>query len=137
VVRRLARYAWENNVGCLRLAPCPGPDREWQHDAFLGEIGKGADYRVSLQLAIWDKDLIAGLASRIGTPWLMEQHGAELTKNASQPFLSIHRRSYQDMGPIPVPYFMTAITRGKWEKGALELLRREGIPMDGITERIP
>jgi len=136
VVRRLVRYAHDSDAGCLRLMPCPGPDREWRRDSFLGEIGMEASYRVSLQLAIWDKRLIVELVSRVASPWLMERHGSALTRASKQPFLSVHRESYWEPGG-PVPYFITAVTRGKWEKGALELLRKEGIPMDGITGRIP
>lgn len=136
VVRRLARYARENDIGCLRLMPCPGPDREWRRGAFLGEIAADANYRVSFQLAIWNRELIIDCAARAGSPWLMEQRGSELTRAQEKPFLSVHRESY-DVPGSPVPYFITAITRGKWEKGALELLRREKISMDGITERIP
>jgi hypothetical protein len=135
VVRRLVRYAHQNDVGCLRLMPCPGPDRPWKNP-FLGEIDKDADYRVSLQLAVWDRNLITDLVARTTTPWMLEGQGARLTRGFRQSFLSVHRESYEWPGG-PVPYFITAVTRGKWEKGALELLRREGISMDGITERIP
>lgn len=135
VVRRLTRYARESEVGCLRLMPCPGPDRPWK-DGFLGEIGRKTKYLVSLQLAIWNRDMLFRIVYGSRDPWDMENRGVEIAKEEKQPFLSVHRESPDDPGG-PVPYFITAVTRGRWEKGALELLRREGIPMDGITERIP
>lgn len=135
VVQRLVRYAHDVGAGCLRLMPCPGPDRPWR-DPFLGVIGPEADYRVSLQVAIWDLELFRSLAMAAASPWVMEREGAKLTRDIPSSFLSVHRTSPEEAGS-PIPYFATAVRNRRWLKGALDLLRREGISMDGITEIIP
>jgi hypothetical protein len=134
-VRRLVQYAHDEDVGCLRLCPCPGPNRRWK-DSFLGEIGLDAEYRVSLQLAIWKRSVLLGLMRHGEIPWAIEANGRQRSAGIKEPFLSIWRE-LDDAPGGPVRYFITAVTRGAWERGALELLRREGIPMDGITGRIP
>jgi hypothetical protein len=134
VVRQLVRYANDMDVGCLRLCPCPGPNRQWK-DSLLGEIGPDAEYRVSLQLAIWKRQVLLGLMRHGEAPWILEADGRARSAGVREPFLSVWRESDDTPGG-PIRYFITAVTRGAWEKGALELLRREGIPMDGITGRI-
>lgn len=134
-VRQLVQYSHANDVGCLRMCPCPGPDKPWIHH-FLGEIGKDADYRVSLQLAIWKRTVLLGLMKHGEAPWAVEANGKARSSGVAEPFLSLWRESENVPGG-PVRYFITAVTRGVWERGALDLLRREGIPMDGITGVIP
>lgn len=134
VVRQLVQYAHDVDVGCLRLCPCPGPDLRWI-DLFLGEIGPDAEYRVSLQLAIWKRPVLLGLMRHGEGPWAVEFNGRERSANMKEPFLSLWRQPDDTPGG-PIRYFITAVTRGVWEKGALELLKHEGIPMDGITEKI-
>lgn len=133
-VRRLVEYSRTNDVGCLRLCPCPGPTGQWR-DSFLGVIGPHDSYRVSLQLAIWDRKVLMGLVRDGESAWDLERLGGERSRLCSQPFLSLWRQPDDTPGG-PVRYFITAVTRGVWEKGALELLAREGIPMDQITGRI-
>jgi hypothetical protein len=134
-VRQLVRYAHDRDVGCLRLCPCPGPDQTWEVP-WLGEIGRDAHYRVSLQLAIWKRQVFTALMRLGEAPWSIEANGAVRSAAVKEPFLSIWRESDNIPGG-PVRYFITAVTRGVWERGALDLLRREGIPMDGITRVIP
>lgn len=134
-VRQLVRYARDRDVGCLRLCPCPGPNRRWDVP-FLGELGRDTEYRVSLQAAVWKRSVLFGLMRHGESAWGVESHGSERSANMSEPFLSVWRESDDTPGG-PVRYFITAVTRGVWENGALELLRREGIPTDGITRVIP
>lgn len=133
-VRKLVRYSRDNDIGCLRMCPCPGPSGKWR-DEFLGTIGLYDPYRVSLQLAIWDRQSLMGLLREGESAWDLENKGGERSRLYIKPFLSLWRQPDDTPGG-PVRYFITAVTRGVWEKGALELLGREGIPMDGITGRI-
>ena len=104
-------------------------------DKFLGLLAPRAPYRVSLQLSIWDRDVLVSLLREGESAWDFERKGDERSLARNEPFLSLWRESDNSPGG-PVRYFITAVTRGVWEKGALELLEREGIPMGGITRRI-
>lgn len=134
-VRKLVRHAFDYNIGCLRLGPCPGPTAPWHATEALGLIGKTDEYRVSLQLAIWKKSVLMSLVRDGDSPWLVEVRGPERVKDISEPFVSVWRE-FEGTADMPVPYIITAVVRGVWQSGALQLLKHEGIPMDGITKRI-
>ena len=128
LVNFFVNYAYENDIGCLRLCPCPGPDKKWKDD-FIGEISLNAEYRVSLQLSIWKKNILLELLNKVNSSaWDFEFYGKEFSKSIKEPFLSIYRESEFFPGG-PIKYFITAITRGIWENGALELLKKENISL--------
>jgi hypothetical protein len=133
-VRKLVCYSRDHDIGCLRICPCPGPSGKWRDD-FLGTIGLYDPYRVSLQLAIWNRQSLMELLCEGESAWDLERKGGERSRLCAKPFLSLWRQPDDTPGG-PIRYFITAVTRGVWENGALELLKREGIPMDGITKVI-
>ena len=136
-VRRLVRHAYDHDIGYLRLCPCPGPSGDvWPRADELGTISMDDDYRCSLQLAIWDKTLLLSLLKEGESPWDMEANGAVRSRSVTKPFLSLWRKSEEVPGG-PIQYVITAVVSGKWHEDGLALLKRENIPMDSITERIP
>lgn len=135
-VRKLVRHAFDHDIGCLRLGPCPGPTAPWPATESLGLIGKTDEYRVSLQLAIWKKSVLRALVNHGDSPWHVEVRGPQRVQGITEPFVSVWRESKTVPGG-PIPYIITAVVKGLWQDDALELLRREGIPTDGITRRIP
>jgi hypothetical protein len=134
-VRKLVRHAQDQDIGCLRLGPCPGPTGPWHGTENLGIIGQNDEYRVSLQLAIWKKSVLTTLVHEGDSPWHVEIQGPQRVRAVTEPFVSVWRESKTVPGG-PIPYIITAIVKGVWQNDALELLKREGIPMDGITRRI-
>ncbi len=124
-VSQLIEYAAARQAACLRLMPIPGPDEACADHPELGLIRQGAEYRISLQAAWWRKESLAGIL-RIGeSPWQFERLGSRRSDELSAPFLCL--RTGVD---YPLDYYTTAVVRGYWEKGALDLCRREKIPVD-------
>lgn len=123
-IEALAQYMQQKQAACLRLFPCPGPDMSSDHPE-VGIIAKGAAYRLSTQAAIWRKQVLQDLL-RIGeSPWEFEIKGSRRTDTIDEPFLSVF------MGTeLSLPYFCTAVVKGKWVPGALKLCTREGIAVD-------
>ena len=121
----LAQYMKDKEAGCMRLFPCPGPDVLCEDNPEVGEINKGSDYRLSLQAAIWDKQVLVGLVRKGESPWHLEINGSRRTDELDDPFLSVTRESSR-----PLPYFCTAVYRGRWLREAVELCEREGIAVD-------
>lgn len=117
-------------VGCLRLAPCPGPTANSNYSPDLGIVQFGDEYRTSAQTAIWDKQVLLSLLKENETGWDFEIRGTFRSNFLNKIFLSVLR------GQSPVPYYITAVTKGKWEQGALDLLKRENISTDKITKVI-
>lgn len=118
-------------IGCIRLAPCPGPTAVSKYSADLGILQKGEQYRVSTQVAIWKKRILLSLLKNGESSGNFEIFGTIRSNFLDSIFLSVWR------GETPTPYYMTAVTKGIWEEGALDLLRKENILTSNITKKIP
>ena len=130
-VRQLVRHSIDHKVACLRLAPCPGPTAPWGATDVLGELQPQDPYRLSLQTAIWDRKILLELLQPGENGWETEIKGTIRASKRIEPFLSVWR------GESPTPYFITAVVKGKWEDGAIDLLKKEGISLKNITKIIP
>lgn len=115
------------DISCIRLYPCPGPNSFL--DSNFGLIDKDAEYRISCQAAIWRCDYLQDLLRK-----LIDEHGCsspadfEIVGTRSKPigeFLSV----YRDL-PAPLPYLVSAISRGKWNPDAIKLCKKFNIPID-------
>ncbi len=124
-ITRYIEYARTRKAACLRLMPIPGPESSCADQADLGEIRKGAEYRVSLQAAWWRKETLAAVARPGESPWQFERLGSRRSDTIDGPFLSV-----REGVDLPLDYFTTAVVRGYWEPAALELCRRENVPVD-------
>lgn len=135
IIRKLVRHSYDFNVGCLRLMPCPGPTSLWHGTKHLGVINENDPYRFSLQAAIWDRKLLLELIKPGEDAWETEVNGSKRSNFCYKPFLSVWRDSSEYPGG-PTPYIVTAVVKGVWLDSALELLKKENIPMDKITKAI-
>jgi hypothetical protein len=132
-IERYIRYARSRNAACLRLMPIPGPDTPCADQPDLGEIRTGAEYRVSLQATWWKKERLAAVAHDGESPWQFERLGSRRSDSIDAPFLSLREEI-----DLPLDYFTTAVVRGYWEPGAVELCRRENVPVDlSIRKMLP
>lgn len=129
-IEELVQISINNNIGCLRLQPCPGPTIDWEKDTSLGVLEKNAPYRFSWQTAIWDREFLISLLDPNETPWQTEINGSKRTNLTNREFISVKR------GESPTPYIITAIVKGKWLDSAIEFLKTEGISIKNITKVI-
>lgn len=120
----------KRDAACLRLYPSPPPDKETLDHPEVGEISKGATYRVSLQAAIWDKHIFYNLLKDGESPWDMEYYGSLRSNLIEKPFLSVIKNLK------PIDYFSTAIIRGQWLRNAVKFCEREGIVIDRKARKI-
>ncbi len=127
----LIAYMDEKQAGYLRLYPAPGPDRDCPDNPDVGEISEGAPYRVSMQAAVWRKDVLQRLLVKDEDGWDMEFYGSERSCELEEKFLSVKRKgSVARIIDPPFPYLCTAIIRGTWIREAVDLCRAEGIELD-------
>jgi hypothetical protein len=124
-IRGLIGFAAAKGAACLRLMPIPGPDQPCPNHPDLGEIRRGAEYRVSLQAAWWRKESLAAVLAAGESPWQFEVQGSRRSDNLAAPFFSL-REGIE----FPLDYYTTAVFRGYWEPEAVALCRREHIPVD-------
>lgn len=129
-LRELAIYMKANDIGCIRLYDCPKPDKPWPERMDLGLIGQHAPYRVSLQAAFWNRDVLYNLLIDGENGWEMEREGSLRSQTITKPFLSIKRSSPPSNQALPIPYFCTAVVNKRWLRGAATLCAHEGIAID-------
>lgn len=122
-IERLITYMDKKKAGYLRLVPSPVPDLPCTDNEEVGEISKGSDYRLSLQAAIWDKNILIKLLLNGETAWELELKGTKRTNELDVPFLSVQNNP-------PIHYFCTAVVKGKWVKEAVDFCRKEGIEVN-------
>lgn len=126
-IKKAIDYITKNKISYLRLFPSPGPDRiiDKIDDIAIGEIVKKSEYRVSLQLSIWDKEYIKEIIRTGESAWEFEINGTERTNFKDYRLLSISRDT-----DYPIKYFCTAIVKGYWKKEAVKLCKDNGIQLD-------
>lgn len=128
-IGRLLDYMRNHQTGYLRLFPSPGPARvtDMVDDLEIGVIEPGEPYRVSLQAAIWDKQIVEELIVIGESAWDFEIQGTERSSRLNSPFLSIARSAFDR---LPFSYFCTGVVKGYWLREAVDLCRRQGIIID-------
>jgi hypothetical protein len=124
-IKELWQYMLEKNAACLRLFPCPGPDKSCKDNPNVGLIVKGAPYRSSTMVAIWDKEILLTLLQNGETAWEFELKGTKRTNNLDRPFLSVINSN-----DPPIQYICSAIIRGKWIPELPAFFKKEGIHID-------
>ena len=124
-IEALQSYMESKKAAYLRLYPAPGPDVICEDNPEVGENLKGTAYRICTQASLWDKQALLTLLRPGESVWDFEIQGSRRTDKLDALFLSVTRESKR-----PLPYFCTAVVRGKWRRDAVELCRREGIAVD-------
>lgn len=129
----LATYMEKREAACMRLYPSPPPNKTLADNREIGEIVKGADYRVSLQAAIWNKNIFYTLLENGESPWDFESYGSIRSNLLDAPFLSIIDlpKSLR-----PIDYFSTAVVQGQWIRQAVKICEKERILIDRRKRKV-
>ncbi|MBS1650682.1 MAG: hypothetical protein JSU07_01610 [Bacteroidetes bacterium] len=107
----------------------------WPHQLLkenqkLGFIEKGAKYRVCLQTAIWNKNVLLSLLNPDENPWQFEMEASKRSNNFPNPFLCVLATPNIKYVHGPITYYCTALSAGKWMRGAVKLCEKEGISIN-------
>lgn len=127
-IRQLVRHAYDYNLASLRLMPSPPPTSKWHGCSDIGVYGPFDNFRFSLQCSVWNRTIFLSLLSGDEDPWTCEFAASRRSQIVQWPFLGTWNQA--------INYYCTGIVQGQWEEGALELLKKEQIPMDAITKRL-
>lgn len=113
-----------DEADCIRLYPAPGPTLPYAPDERLGIQADNAEYRASLQMAIWRKSVLEDLLIDGESPWQFEAQGTIRSRKYGSRFLCVTKRRFG------VTYVFTAVVQGEWIKQAREYAATEGIVVD-------
>lgn len=109
------------NGAYLRLMPSSPPDRDDPSHENLGVIDPGSKYRVSLQAAIWNKDIFLQLLEPGESAWQMETRGTLRSEQIDKKFYSVWK---------PALHYQNAVVHREWVPSAVRMLKDEGITPD-------
>ena len=93
----------------LRLFPLPGPDRKLQSHSEIGLVHPRAQYRVSLQAAIWNREHLHSLVDESESIWAFEWNGTERSRRFENEYYATTEA---------VVHYWQVIERGEWFRGA-------------------
>lgn len=125
----LVEISYKYDIDYLRLFPCPGPTEKWTKSKELGVIKSSDQYRASLQVAIWNKQMFLELLKEGETAWETEIEGSRRSAKMDALFLSVWR----DQSPIR---YEIAVLGGKWRQVAIDIMKRENLSTEGIKNII-
>lgn len=121
-INELLRAFVQLNAGYLRLDPSPKPDRIVPGHPDIGEIDRGAPYRISLHISFWRRDVLLSLLRDGETVWDMELKGSRRSDVVSAGFFS----TWEDV----TCFDKGGVSRGKWTPSAISLARKEQLELD-------
>jgi hypothetical protein len=107
---------------CFRARSRPDPGFQALNDRF-GVVPLDSDGRTRSQVTLWKKEALQSILREGETAWDFEARGSARTQRMR--ILSYRRREN-----TPIPYLMSAISRGLWMPEAIELCRNHGVAID-------
>lgn len=126
----------------LKLGCFPASHRSlWMYDIiaetpFIGIIRNWQEYRINLQLGIWNKELLYSLLKMGETPWQFEINGSKRSNEVSNPSLCIVEDPEKNYVHGPITYLCSALTKGIWMLDALDLCKKESIMVSAGKRRV-
>lgn len=105
----------------MRLEPLPKPQRPLPEEG-VGEYVRGHAYRVSAQVAIWDREYLIKLLQEMGKSelWYFERQGSFASEKYEQISLGCYR--------VTMPY-VEIICAARWLRSGVKFCKNENIPI--------
>ena len=107
-------------------------DSLWPGKALAGdsgfiEIEKGSQYRLCLQTALWNKNILKELLIPSENPWQFEIEASKRSNKLDHVFLRVLSNPSKKQVHGPITYYCTALSAGKWMRGAIKLCKKNNI----------
>ncbi len=107
---------------CFRARGKNDPGFQPLNDSF-GVVPLNSDGRTRCQVTLWKRSALQSILRPAETAWNFEARGSARTQTMK--ILAYTRRDN-----TPIPYLMSAISRGLWMPDAIALCRKHGISID-------
>ena len=109
------------DIKCIRMVPIPPPDLKL--DGELGRYSKGSEYRISTQMAIWDKEYLSEIAVVGENPWKFELQGSQRSNAIDGEIWGVLDQPYAKR----VMTHINGLIRGKMTKQSQKFLIQQNI----------
>jgi len=107
---------------CFRARSQPDPGFQPQNNRF-GIVPLTSDGRTRCQVTLWKKSALQSILRPQESAWDFEARGSSRTQE-------MQILSYTSRSNTPIPYLMSAISRGLWMPEAIALCRQEHVMID-------
>ena len=135
-IKKIIEVMESTNAAYIKLGAFPSKyDALWPHKKLnnepgIGVIEKGSKYRLCLQTAIWNKNILLSLLDPSENPWQFEIEASKRSNSIDNPFLCVIADPAKKIVHGPIQYYCTALSAGKWMRGAVKLCEKENIEID-------
>ncbi|MCW3076482.1 MAG: hypothetical protein JWO32_1091 [Bacteroidetes bacterium] len=132
----------QKEAAYIKLGAFPSKyDQLWPHtplegNSEIGVIQKGSKYRVCLQTAVWNKNILSALLNPSENPWQFEIEASKRSDQLPNPFLCVIADPGKKIVHGPIQYYCTALSAGKWMRGAVKLCKKEKIEIDVVNRPV-
>jgi hypothetical protein len=109
---------------CFRARSQPDPGFQPQNNR-LGIVPLTSDGRTRCQVTLWKKSALQSILRPGESAWDFEARGSSRTQE-------MQILSYTSRSNTPIPYLMSAISRGLWMPEAITLCRQEHVTIDPL-----
>lgn len=118
-----------HGLNYIRLLAFPEPAHDFPGDPRLGLIARDGEYRTSVQITLWRREVFRDLVRAGESVWQFEDQGTVRSRAYGDTFLSI---KCKDKDPYyhGIRYVCTAINAGKWARMAKWYAEKEGLSVD-------
>jgi hypothetical protein len=107
---------------CFRARSAPEDGFQALNDRF-GIVPLASDGRTRCQVTLWRRGALQSILRPDETAWNFEARGSARTR-------AMQILSYSSRDNTPIPYLMSAISRGFWMPEAIALCRAHGVQID-------
>jgi hypothetical protein len=111
----------EHNGNYLRLIPCPPPDTDSTFEPSIGLLAPEAEYRISLQAAIWRVETLRELLVAGESAWDFELIGTPRSRSYD---------GFWSAKTDAIDYLNSAIVKGRWLRPAFAWAKRENFAVE-------
>jgi len=117
----------------LRIMECGGSG-PWHatDNPLVWRVDQQADYRITMQAALWRREVLRRQLRRHESPWQLEVFGSARARRCrDERVLCVNRDLLHGPGREVLPYTPTGVVKGQWERQVVvDLFARHGIEMD-------
>jgi hypothetical protein len=125
-----ADHLRNDRLDYIRLVPVPPGTVDCKFDRRIRLLATEAQYRTSLQAALWRKTLLMELLRDEESPWEFELIGNERSRLYAGRFGCVSGTPAEKLAPGNLSYVCTAIKKGRWATDAIRYATNEGLNIE-------
>jgi hypothetical protein len=126
-INHMIEVIQNHSISCLRLKPSPPPSRRCKEIEGVGVVLPGEPYRISTQVAIWDKRYLREVARPDYNIWQFELYGSYRSDRLPGTICCVEK---------PLISYKHCVERGEWFPESYEICFQDQVISESTTRGI-